>query len=84
MSAKRTLVFKHDGEAFSGYNAATDWLGENGYSYGAMQVHAPTGFVVGDAWISKWRNLSSKDRAAMDGRIEPGDFFGGDVTVTIK
>lgn len=68
---------------FDALYKAQNWLTENGYSYGRQERGAPTGIKRGDCIISKWRNLSAADRAAMDGVME-GDFRNGPVMIRIK
>ena len=65
----KEMVFKNNGDDFSGIYAAKKWLKENGYSYGSLQRNDPVGILKGDFNISKWRNLSAEDAASLDGRI---------------
>ena len=74
-----TEISPHDD--FAAVNAAEKWLRENGYSVGVMQAHSPRGIIKGDVIIAKWRNLSSKDRAELDGEMIGGR--GGPVTIKI-
>ena len=57
------------GEEFVGYYAAENWLRERGYSLGSMQCGAPTGVMLGNFGIEKWRHLSASERASLDGEI---------------
>jgi len=68
---------------FAAMRKAEDWLKANGYSWGSMQRDDPIGVMKGDYDISKWRNLSQKERVALDGLIE-GDKRNGPVIVTVK
>jgi hypothetical protein len=67
---------------FSACAAATQWLHEGGYSVGIMQGPAPRGIMRGDVLIAKWRNLSPRERATLDGQMT-GDMRNGPVTVEI-
>lgn len=62
-------IFKGSGETFSAKWEAEKWLSDNGYSYGSSCVCSPQGVVKGDAIISKWRNMTNKERNLMDGRL---------------
>ncbi|EHL99334.1 hypothetical protein HMPREF9946_03096 [Acetobacteraceae bacterium AT-5844] len=76
-------VIHFDGEAaFEAYDKARRWCRERGVSLGSMQRGAPTGLLLGDFSIAKWRNLSVAERAALDGTIE-GDFRHGPVRIVI-
>ncbi|MBP2232485.1 hypothetical protein J2847_005814 [Azospirillum agricola] len=62
-----TKAFTEAGD-FVAVRAAERWLAENGFSVGRMQAHAPRGILMGDNWdIQKWRNLTRKERAELDG-----------------
>lgn len=65
---KFTKQFPNDGDAFSGVNAALDFLRQKGFSVGSMQRGDPMGIAKGDVYISKWRNLG-KDVELLDGKI---------------
>ena len=74
-------VFNERGD-FQAFYAATKWLNELGYSYGSMQRDSPIGIKKGKYIISKWRNLSLKDIANLDGVIT-GEKRNGPVAVTL-
>jgi hypothetical protein len=76
-------VFKSTGEDFSGITQAESWLKDNGYSFGSMQRSNPIGVVKGDAYISKWFNMTPNDKLSLDGTLT-GDYRNGDVTLTLK
>lgn len=76
-----TKVFDKTGD-FEAFREAENYLKKNGYSWGSMQRDDPIGIMKGDYDISKWRNLSSKERNALDGTIT-GDKRNGPVTVEI-
>ena len=63
-------VFHGKGEPHSGTWEAQRWLSKNGYSYGSSSIDGPTGVVKGEGhYIAKWRNMSSSEKAAMDGKL---------------
>lgn len=74
--------FESTGEDFSAVNAAEKWCQENGISVGPMQAHAPRGLMRGDVAISKWRNLSDEDKAALSGMMT-GSMRHGPVVVEV-
>ena len=49
--------------AFQSSYAAEAWLRERGFSFGPSQADGPQAVWYGDCHISKWRNLSRKERA---------------------
>ncbi len=67
---------------FAAVRAAEAWCKERGISVGSMQAHSPRGLLYGDYKISKWRGMTLKERAALDGTMEGGKF--GPVTVRIR
>lgn len=75
-------VFKAEGD-FKSYYKAERFLDDNGYSYGSSDISAYVAIWKGDCYISKWRNLSSKEKSECHGLIT-GDHRNGPVTVTIK
>lgn len=82
-----TKTFEHvEGDDFSAYNAATEWVRQQGLSCGSMQRGAPTLIYYGDCDVAKFRNISAQERKAAIGKIEgvAGRFRGGPVTVTLK
>lgn len=66
--------------AFGAYTKACEFARSIGMSVGALQASGPTALVRGDALVAKWRNLSSDERARIDGVIV-GDKRNGPVTV---
>jgi hypothetical protein len=60
------IKFVGDGD-FVALESARSWLRSRGYSYGELQADAPTGIMHGDFDIAKWRNISTEDRAELDG-----------------
>lgn len=61
------IIFKGDGSTFSAKFEAEDWLRDNGYSFGPSCVGYPQAVFKGDCYVSKWRNLSPKERLSVDG-----------------
>ncbi len=72
----------HDEGDFAAQAAAKEWLRENGYSVSIMQAGSPRGIMRGDVLIAKWRNLSPRERATLDGQMT-GDMRNGPVTIEI-
>ena len=77
-----TKTFTEPG-TFQALYAAEKWLDENGYSYGPGSAMHPTPVLKGDFMIAKWKNLTRKEIAQLDGKID-GNFREGPVTVTLK
>lgn len=68
----RKIVFNGNGETFSALYEAEKWLRDNGYSVGSSCIGCPTGVVKGDAYISKWRNMTAEEKDALDGTLTAG------------
>jgi len=67
---RKIKIFHGDGSTFSARYEAEKWLTENGYSYGSSCAMFPTGIVKGEnIYIAKWRNMSKKERNALDGEL---------------
>jgi hypothetical protein len=77
----KTVKFENKG-TFEAYYAACNWCNENGYSYGSMCGSEPIALWMGERSISKWKNLSTKERATCDG-VMMGEFREGAVTILI-
>lgn len=79
------ILFRGDAD-YEALQKAQDWCDENGYSYGNLQADAPIGLLFGEFEISKWRNMSSAERKALDGTMDaPGRTYRkGPVIVTLK
>ena len=77
------IIFKA-GQDFEAFYNAEKWLKENGYSWGSMQRSDPIG-ITKENWIggAKWRHLTPKGKAALDGIIEGESKRNGDITITI-
>lgn len=69
--------------AFVALNAAHDWCYEHGVSCGSMCGPLPIGLLYGEVDIAKWRNLTAKERKALDGTLT-GDMRNGPVVLEIK
>jgi hypothetical protein len=76
------LVFDQKG-TFEAMYAAQKWCQDNWVSYGSSCVSGPVGLLRGDYCISKWRNMTPKERAELDGTMS-GDLRNGPVTVTMR
>lgn len=76
------ISFEREGP-FESWYACQRWLTERGYSFGSTCVMSPVGVLKGDYTIAKWRNLTPKERAELDGSVS-GDFRNGPVTLTLK
>lgn len=70
-------------ETFKALYLAQDWLRENGYSYGSTCRDQPIGILKGDWVIAKWRNLTAKEVAGLDG-VLAGSPRHGPVEVRLK
>jgi len=77
-----TKTFSEPG-TFKALCAAENWLTENGYSYGPGSAMDPVPVLKGDFIIAKWKNLTEKEVAQLDGKID-GNYRSGPVTVTLK
>lgn len=75
-------TFTGRGVDFEAYYAAKDWLQQRGFSCGSGQRGEPSGILLGDIMIAKWKNLSLKERLDLHGKLT-GDHRCGPVTVTI-
>lgn len=77
----KQIQFAEEGD-FEAYRAATKWLKDRGFSHGSGQRGEPSGILLGDIMIAKWKNLSLKERLDLHGKLT-GDHRYGPVTVTI-
>jgi len=68
---------------FDAWHAARHWLEERGYSCSHTSAMHPVAVLKGDWQIAKWKNLTRKEIAALDGKVD-GNFRDGPVTVTLK
>lgn len=78
----RVVEFKNEG-TFEAMRAAEAWLAARGFSVGPSQVCAPRAIWHGDCWISKWRNLSAKEKSQAHALMD-GDCRNGPVTITLR
>lgn len=62
--------------------AAEQWCRNNGVSFSSTCTCGPVGLLRGDYMIAKWRNLTTKERAQLDGTMS-GDMREGPVTITM-
>lgn len=58
---------------FGAYHDACAWLKARGFSVGRLQANGPTGILLGDFDIQKWRNLDVYERADLHGVMRPAD-----------
>ena len=77
-----TIVFDQK-ETFEAKYAAEKWCQDNNISFGSSCANSPIGLLRGNYSIAKWRNLSIKERAQLDGTMS-GDMRNGPVTITIR
>ena len=85
MKYSQSIEFKNEeGRVFDAYLSACWKASDMGYSYGSMSHPHPTALIKGGSIsIAKWKNLTAKQRAQVDGIIE-GDFRNGPVFLRIK
>lgn len=62
MSAAIKTFAAVPGDDFGAQRAAEDWLRERGFSFGSSQADGPQAIWHGDCRVSKWRNLSTRER----------------------
>lgn len=75
------VKFEQQG-TFQAVYAAEDWLRARGFSWGPSSVDGPQAIWHGDCTISKWRNLSPKERSECDAIMHGGRE--GPVTITLQ
>lgn len=77
-----TKTFPANG-TFQAYYDAEHFLNELGYSVGSMCAREPIGFADADvySYVAKWYNISTADRAKLDGVILSNDFREGEVNI---
>lgn len=75
------ITFNNRGD-FAASRAAEEWLRERGFSFGPSQVDGPQAVWHGDCYVSKWRNLSAKEKRAMHAVMD-GDGRNGPVTIRL-
>lgn len=67
---------------FGAQYAAEDWLKKRGFSWGSSQADGPQAIWYGDCSISKWRNLSTKEKRDAHAIMVGGR--GCDVRITLR
>lgn len=78
-----TTDFLHKG-TFAALYAAQSFCSERGYSYGSLCGNDPVALIRGKGvLVAKWKNLTGKERAFVDGLITSPDFREGPVTVKL-
>jgi hypothetical protein len=84
LALKTALVIRFDQTGdFAAINAARQWCRQNGVSFGPLDRFDVVGLMVGDYAISKWHNMTEKEKKACDGTIT-GDFRNGPLTLRIS
>ena len=76
------ITFSETGD-FKAMRAAEEWCAQRGISSGQVQRDEPRGLVRGNVRIAKWRNLTNKERASLDGTMT-GDMRSGPVRISLK
>lgn len=67
---------------FEAINNARSYLADRGFSFGSMEMDRPIGIHHGDCYISKWHNMTAKERRSLNGVIVPiGEFREGGARV---
>lgn len=77
-----TSVSFHNVGTFAASNAAEKWLSDRGFSYGPSQANGPQAVWFGECSISKWRNLSAKEKIECHATID-GDGRSGPIVITL-
>lgn len=70
MSTNRIIFEAIAGDDFGAQRAADKWLRDRNFSFGPSQADGPQAIWFGDHSVSKWRNLSTKERLAAHGIME--------------
>lgn len=70
MSANVKIFPAVAGNDFGAQSAAETWLKARGFSWGSSERDAPQAIWHGNHYISKWRNLSTKERLAAHAIME--------------
>lgn len=78
-----TIVEFEQIDTFAAWRAALDFCKQMGISVGTQCAGKPVGLMWGDVRIAKWRNLSKREIAELDGTIV-GDRRGGPLVLKIK
>lgn len=69
--------------SFPSEESAQKALSEAGFSLGALQRDDPRGVMFGDIGISKWRNLSQKEKDTLHGVYQRA-YRDGPVEITLR
>ena len=77
-----TKTFSETG-TFNALSSAQSWLTNHGYSFGPSSAMKPIPVLKGDFVIAKWKNLTKKEIAMLDGQID-GNLREGPMTVSLK
>lgn len=79
--------FQSDGEEeWAAYHRAEKFLTDAGFSIGSMQRGFPTVAMFGDWDVSKWGNMTARERKDSHVYIEGarGTFRGGPIRVSVR
>jgi hypothetical protein len=71
MPVQPTAIFRQP-STFAALNAAVAACQRAGFSVGAHQANSPCGLLLGDVTISKWRNMTAKEKGQLHGKIWGG------------
>lgn len=82
MSTNRKIFEAIAGDDFGAQRAADKWLRDRDFSFGPSQADGPQAIWFGDHSVSKWRNLSAKERLAAHGIME--GWRAGAVHITLR
>ena len=78
------IVEFNNAGVFNALYAAQAFCLRSGYSYGSLCGHEPVALMKGeDVLIAKWKNLTGKERAFVDGLMTSTNFREGPVTVKL-
>ena len=76
-------LFTGNGDDFSAFHEAEEFVRRNGFDIGSMESKNPIG-IHRNATISKWTRMSREEQESLDGRMESEDFRNGHVTVLFR
>lgn len=79
----RTFDQSPNDQAFAAFHRATHWLEHEGYSVGQLSRGNPIAIKKGRFdFIAKWRNLTSAEKADIEGKMT-GNWRNGPITVEL-
>lgn len=77
------VTFPYEEHPFAACRKAEDWARDWGCSIGSMERDEPIGLKFGEYNIAKWNNLTSENKAQLDGRMLSDNFRHGPITVIL-